>query len=209
MSGAVSPWTIYGRALSARRLRVHAPDGAELDVPLGRWLGHADAAEEALLRRARGPVLDVGCGPGRHVLALQRRGVEVLGVDASPDAVTLARSRGASVCQTSVFDPIDGPFRSVLLLDGNLGIGGDPLALLQRVRALLVPGGAVLAEVGTPTARSRRLALRLRLAHELSAPFPWAIVSAADVDALARASGFAVVDRWRAGRRWFVELRRC
>src|SRR5262245_14293225 len=39
-------------------------------------------------------VLDVGCGPGRHALALARRGIEVVGVDLSPDFVELARAAG-------------------------------------------------------------------------------------------------------------------
>ena len=36
-------------------------------------------------------VLDVGCGPGRHSLALARRGYEVVGVDHSAEFVRLAR----------------------------------------------------------------------------------------------------------------------
>ena len=206
---SASPLALYGRGLHAGGLRLYQPDGAELDVPLARWIGRVDAAEEAVLGRARGPVLDVGCGAGRHVLALQRRGVDVAGLDVSPDAVGLARSRGARAVHGSVFDRVDGVFRTLLLLDGNLGIGGDPVALLGRAQQLLVPGGAVLAEVGEPMAGSRRLALRLRLAHEVSYPFPWAVVGGADADALAGATGFAVADRWRAGGRWFVELRRC
>jgi SAM-dependent methyltransferase len=209
VSAATSPWAVYGRGLAARSLHARAADGVEVAVPLGRWLGRPDADEEALLRRVRGPALDVGCGPGRHVLALQRRGVDAIGVDASREAVALARARGARVVHASIFALTASPFRTVLLLDGNVGIGGDPAALLRRVRALLAPGGAVLAEVGDPARRSRRLALRLRLAHELSAPFPWAEVSEADVDALARRCRFDVLDRWRAGHRWFVELRRC
>jgi SAM-dependent methyltransferase len=201
--------SLSGRGLCGGPLHLHDADGAELDLPLARWLGHPDAAEEAVLRRARGPVLDVGCGAGRHVLALQRRGVGVLGVDVSPDAVRLARSRGARAVHGSVFDAVDGRFRTVLLLDGNLGIGGDPVALLRRTHELLTAAGAVLAEVGEPMAGSRRLALRLRLAHEVSNPFPWAVVGGADAEALAGASGFAVADRWRARGRWFVELRRC
>src|SRR6266487_1898037 len=35
-------------------------------------------------------VLDVGCGPGRHALALARRGIDVVGVDRSPDFLRLA-----------------------------------------------------------------------------------------------------------------------
>jgi SAM-dependent methyltransferase len=206
---SASALALYGRGLCGGRLHLHDADGAELDLPLARWLGHPDAAEEAVLRRARGPVLDIGCGAGRHVLALQRRGIGVLGVDVSPDAVRLARSRGAAAVHGSVFDAVDGRFRTLLLLDGNLGIGGDPVALLRRAHQLLTAAGVVLAEVGEPMAGSRRLALRLRLAHEVSKPFPWAVVGDADAAALAGASGFAVADRWRAGGRWFVELRRC
>ena len=75
-----------------------------------------------------GPVLDVGCGPGRLVLGLAQRGTVALGVDPAPAAVALARSRGAPVLQRSVFDPLPGQgrWRTVLLADGNIGIGGDP-----------------------------------------------------------------------------------
>lgn len=209
MTAAISPWTLYGRGLRARRLAAEDEAGSALEVPLRRWLGDADAVEEAVLRRARAPVLDVGCGPGRHVLTLKHLGLDALGVDASGEAVALARERGARVLHGSVFTAVDGAFATVLLLDGNLGIGGDPLALLRRARDLLVPGGTVLAELARPGARTRRLRLRLRLAHELSAPFPWAVVSAGDVAAFAQASGFAVPACWQAGGRWFAELRRC
>ncbi len=39
-------------------------------LPVPRWLGVPAPEEEAVLDRAVAPVLDVGCGPGRHVLAL-------------------------------------------------------------------------------------------------------------------------------------------
>ena len=45
---------------------------------------------EALGLRAGQTVLDVGCGPGRHALALARRGFRVTGVDASEEFVALA-----------------------------------------------------------------------------------------------------------------------
>jgi hypothetical protein len=35
----------------------------------------------------------------------------------------------------------------VLLLDGNIGIGGDPHRLLRRVRELLTPTGRLLVEL--------------------------------------------------------------
>jgi SAM-dependent methyltransferase len=46
----------------------------------------------------RSPVLDVGCGTGENALALAERGLEVLGIDASPRAIgkamDKARERG-------------------------------------------------------------------------------------------------------------------
>src|SRR5438132_11835889 len=41
-------------------------------------------------------VLDVGCGPGRHALALARRGIDVVGVDLSDDFISLARDAAAA-----------------------------------------------------------------------------------------------------------------
>ena len=77
-------------------------------LPVDVWLGRAGAVDERVLDRARGPVLDVGCGPGRHVHALARRGVLGVGVDVSPAAVALARRAGATVLEASIFDRLPG-----------------------------------------------------------------------------------------------------
>ena len=76
-------------------LRPHArlADGTSVPLPLERYLGPADATDEQLLDGLSGPVLDVGCGPGRHLRALAARGVFALGVDLSPVAVELAVGR--------------------------------------------------------------------------------------------------------------------
>ena len=52
------------------------------------------AGDDGLLRRCTGPVLDVGCGPGRLTGALTARGHVALGVDVSAGAVRLARAPG-------------------------------------------------------------------------------------------------------------------
>src|SRR2546430_17281263 len=39
-------------------------------------------------------VLDVGCGPGRHPLALARRGIDVVGIDIARRFLELARGAG-------------------------------------------------------------------------------------------------------------------
>ena len=91
-----------------------------------RWFEPLTHEDDAVLARAAGPVLDVGCGPGRHVLALAERGIVALGIDITPAALDLARSRGAPVLARSVFERVPGTGRwsSALLLDGNLGIDG-------------------------------------------------------------------------------------
>ncbi len=57
------------------------------DVDLARWLAKPTGCELAAMDRLSGPALDIGCGPGRHVLALNARGVECLGIDVLPTAV--------------------------------------------------------------------------------------------------------------------------
>ena len=82
--------------------------GEVVPLPIARWVSPPAAEEELVLRRAVAPVLDVGCGPGRHVIALGRRGVMALGVDVSADAVAIARGRGAMALHRSIFDRLPG-----------------------------------------------------------------------------------------------------
>jgi SAM-dependent methyltransferase len=144
------------------------------------------------------------------VQALARRGVLAVGVDVSPAALALARRRGAIVLEASIFDrlPGAGRWRTALLLDGNIGIGGSPEALLRRLAALLAPGGSVLVEL-----EGRRVGLlcgRARLEHDgqASAWFPWARVGTGAIAAPAAAAGLHVADSWRDGERWFAALER-
>ena len=51
------------------------------------WFPHALKA----LELAKGRVLDVGVGAGRHALYLQSKGLEVVGIDNSPLAIEVAK----------------------------------------------------------------------------------------------------------------------
>jgi SAM-dependent methyltransferase len=153
-------------------------------------------------------VLDVGCGPGRHVHALARHGVLAVGIDISPAAVALARRRGAAVLEGSIFDRIPGAgmWRTALLLDGNIGIGGCPDALLARLAGLLAPGGTVLAELDRPGTGVVRSRVRIEDGELVGDWFAWARVAVDAVDGPARAAGLRVAARWHDGARWFAEL---
>jgi SAM-dependent methyltransferase len=208
---------LYGRLLASAAAggepvdaRVRIADGRATALPLRRWLAPVDAADRAVLAHASAPVLDIGCGPGRHLAALAAAGREALGLDLSPVAVRLARARGAEAILRSVFAdvPRAGSWATALLLDGNIGIGGAPEALLARARALVAPGGAVLVETGPPSAPTRRMRVRLETRAAFSPWFGWATVGAAGLEPLARAAGLEPRARIEAGGRWFARLER-
>lgn len=183
-------------------------DGTILPLGLERWLGEADATDEQLLDRVSGPVLDVGCGPGRHLHALAARGVFALGVDLSPVAVELAVGRGGRAIVGDIFDelPGSGTWRSALLLDGNIGIGGSPVRLLARLRTLLDDTGEILAEVEPPWGDTTSSQARLESGGLVSGWFPWARVAAREIEEIAAAGGFGTVEVWAVAGRWFARL---
>jgi SAM-dependent methyltransferase len=207
---------LYGRLLAtaaggpAARARVRFANGLLEPLPLDRWLGAADAADAEVLDLAEPDVLDLGCGPGRHLALLRATGKRALGVDLSPVAVRLARRRGAAAIPGDVFGdvPWSGRWRTALLLDGNVGIGGAPDALLRRTRELLAPGGAALVELDPPGAPTLSTRIRLEAPDAVSEWFGWARVGVDGIGELAAAAGFSVEDRRCVDGRWLARLRR-
>ncbi len=152
--GALAP---YERVLTdVGPLGLHTEDGRVIPLDVRRWLAGADAADETVLTRCESPVIDIGCGPGRLVTSLSRRGMAALGVDIAETAVALTRGQGMPALLRSVFHdlPGEGRWPTALLIDGNIGIGGDPLRLLNRV--------ACAARAGRPGARGDRSGRRRR-----------------------------------------------
>lgn len=191
-----------------RDVRLVAEDGSVVPLDVDRWYGPPIGGDIAVLDRVLAPVVDLGCGPGRHVVALARVGIPVLGIDAAPAAVVVARSRGAMVLERSIFSRIPGTGRwgTVLLLDGNIGIGGDPAALLSRARQLVRAKGRVLVELAEPGIPSRSMQVRFERDGIVGPIFPWAVLGVHDVERAAVTAGLRVKDAWIGGGRWFAEL---
>jgi SAM-dependent methyltransferase len=201
---------VFGDGPPPPRARMRLEDGRTERLPIERWVEPVDARDTEMLDGLDGPVLDIGCGPGRHVAALRAAGIAALGVDLSPVAVHVTRGRGGSAVLGSIFTEIPGAgrWRTALLLDGNIGIGGDPVALLDRVRELLAPGGVAVVELDPPGMATERTRVRLEAPGAVSEWFPWARAGVDGIERLAASAGMRSMPPRRAGERWHAQLRR-
>jgi SAM-dependent methyltransferase len=197
---------VFANAFRGHPCVFAGPGVHRLDLPGGAWSGWVEG-DQAVLDLCSGPTLDVGCGPGRMTQLLAERGAIVLGIDVVPEAVWQTRGRGVAAILRDVFErlPAEGRWQTVLLADGNLGIGGDPVRLLQRIRELLGRGGRVVADVAAPGTGLRRGEVRLTAGGLTSEPFPWCVVGSDAVADLAAQAGFSSSTR-DLGDRWVTVL---
>jgi SAM-dependent methyltransferase len=141
-----------------------------------------------------GPVVDLGCGPGAHSLALARRGYDVVGIDGSPRMVEAARARAArdGLDVTFAVHDVNAPLP---FADGSLGGAiailvvqhlPHPEAFIAEIRRCLRPGGHLLIVApsldGAPSTFPNRYH-RLRAACYRRVP---GIVRFSDTGSLAR-----------------------
>jgi SAM-dependent methyltransferase len=205
--GALAP---YEEALrTSGPLGLRTDDGRLIALDVARWLAGTDESDDTVLDRCVGPVLDVGCGPGRFVSSLNLRGVAALGVDIAETAVALTRGQGLPALLRSVFAdlPGEGRWPTVLLIDGNIGIGADPMRLLTRIGTLLAPGGTLIVE--TCPDRSADDLLEVRFSSggiPVGPPFEWANVGITALRRYAAHAGYGVDELWSSGGRSFVAL---
>ncbi len=210
--GHASFTTVFSHALRGEPCQVVGLGDEPKHLPIGDWTRAADADDLTLIAQCSGATLDIGCGPGRLSAALAENGHVVLGIDVVHEAVGQTRRRGVAALRRDVFDqlPGEGRWRSALLADGNVGIGGDPEALLKRVRQLLDREGRVVVELAGPGVPLSTHWAALECAGTRSRPFRWSVVGVDDIVSLAAAVGFDVMDTQRHGQdRWSAVLEDC
>lgn len=107
---------------------------------------------------ARGRVLDIGCGAGRHALYLQGKGLDVVGIDVSPLAIKTCRERGlrdARVLSITQVSSRLGEFDTIIMMGSNFGLFGNMTRakwLLRRFRAVTSGNARIIAESADPHA---------------------------------------------------------
>ena len=121
--------------------------------PFAEWPAH----ERAALDHVRGRALDVGCGGGRVLLALQERGIEAVGIDVSPLALEVCRTRGAKDVRlmsiTEANEEQLGRFDAIVMMGNNFGLLGGRSRAKRILRAFhrMTSGDAlIVAEVIDP-----------------------------------------------------------
>ena len=216
-------------------LEVVKRDDGYIDVGFGSeiyfstyrdWPKHLREAIDS----ARGRVLDVGCGAGRHALYLQKRGRDVLGIDTSPLSVKLCRRRGvrsARVASATRIPARWGPFDTIIMMGNNFGLLENPKRarwLLKRFASLTGPDGVIIAETLDPyntTApyhlryhrRNRRrgrmggqVRIRVRYQDYATPWFDYLFVSKKELGVLLDGSGWRVRRYFEGGGPTYVML---
>jgi SAM-dependent methyltransferase len=173
--------------------------------------------EREALKHLRGRIVDVGCGAGRVAIVLQERGLDVIGLDASPLAIRAARTLGVRSTRCADLQTLSDElcaFDSILLFGNNFGLFGTPLRarqMLSRWARRASPGMRVFAESTNPYSggapivdrayywrnKARGVApgqTKYRILYrDLVGPWhPWLFVSQEELRTIARGTGWRI-----------------
>jgi hypothetical protein len=121
----------------------------------------------------------------------------------------MAGQLGGVYYEGSVFDrvPGEGIWQTALLVDGNVGIGGDIPALLSRCRDLLAASGEIVVELhNDPQHEDHYLGEVVDSHGGTSAEFPWAEIGREPLLALLPGLGLREVQGWEIDGRSFSRL---
>jgi len=198
---------------------IERSDG-HIDLSAGAevYFSEPRGAQRAVVERATGRVLDIGCGAGRYALHLQERGDEVTAIDASPLAVEVCRKRGLRDACALTIAQIDvslGTFNTILMLGNNFGLFGSRAGakrLLRRFARVVSENGKIIAETLDPydthdpshlayhahnLARARmggQIRMRVRYKQFRTPWFDYLFVSLAELEEIVTGTGWVIAE---------------
>jgi len=121
-----------------------AVDYADLTRELLDGLPHLRAALRLFAEEVRGPVADIGCGPGTITARLHELGVDAFGIDLSPAMIELARSThpGLRFEVGSMTEPLDASVGGIIAWWSLIHVPDELVpTVLGHFREALRPNG--------------------------------------------------------------------
>jgi len=148
-------WEIYTKEKTKSKLILEREDGVSETRNLKEYLRpykKIETIQKNALKHAKGKVLDIGVGGGKHSLYLQGRGFEVTGIDKSPSIVKLCKKRGLKDIRKIDLFKMDfkkEKFDTILLFGNGLSFGKSPEKMkkfLNKLYKLTTKDGIILGD---------------------------------------------------------------
>ncbi len=106
---------------------------------------------------AKGRILDVGCGAGRHALYLQQKSFDVTGIDNSPGAIKVCKLRGLKKAFVRPIEDVDkfkaNSFDTIQMFGNNFGLFGsfeNARLILKKFSHIIAPDAQIIAGTRNP-----------------------------------------------------------
>jgi len=207
----------HGRPVG--QLDLEVDDGDVVPAMHPEWFFRTEPDWEPEERRLMalvtdGPVLDLGAGAGRTALHLQQHGMTVTAVESSPGAAEVCRERGVLDVRLGDLNdpPSDRHWMTVLLLCGNLGLGGSwegNRRLLARLAPICGLGALLIGDSVNYQGRAE-IALRIRYGSVVTPWWKQRNVAASEAADLVAGTGWAIEQHLHAANGFdhYLALRR-
>ncbi len=153
--------------------------GLDVDEVIEREDGYVDVSEgpesylseykdwpkhqQSAMNHAKGRVLDIGCGGGRHALYLQEKGLDVLGIDNSPYVLKTCKARGLKKIKLMDITQASkklGTFDTITMMGNNFGLFANRNRarwLLKRFHGMTSPNAYIIAETMDPYGTDKKI----------------------------------------------------
>jgi SAM-dependent methyltransferase len=176
------------------------------------------AEEKKAMEFVKERVLDVGCGAGRHLLYLQRKGFNTLGIDVSHLALKVCKLRGAKKTRLLAVEDVDfkpSSFDTIIMMGNNFGLFGSfnkAKRLLKKFHKMTSEDALIIAGTRDPyktdnpahleyhalNRKRGRIAgqarIRIRFGKYASRWFDYLLVSKEEMKEILRETGWRIKD---------------